>query len=66
VPANVQPTVMVDGESVLPGYAGLTPSGVGLYQINFTVPLNARSGNLSLVVMQNGMPANMTTLPVSN
>jgi uncharacterized protein (TIGR03437 family) len=39
---------------------------VGLYQINFTVPPGARSGNLNLVVMQNGMPANTTTLPVSN
>jgi len=66
VPANVQPTLTVDGVGAAIGYAGLTPSGVGLYQINFTVPPGARSGNLNLVVMQNGMPANTTTLPVSN
>jgi uncharacterized protein (TIGR03437 family) len=66
VPANVQPTLTVDGVGAVIGYAGLTPSGVGLYQINFTVPPGARSGNLSLVVMQNGMPSNTTTLPVSN
>jgi uncharacterized protein (TIGR03437 family) len=66
VPANVQPTVTVDGVGAAIGYAGLTPGGVGLYQINFTVPPGARSGNLNLVVMQNSMPANTTTLPVSN
>jgi uncharacterized protein (TIGR03437 family) len=65
VPANVQPTVTVDGVGAAIGYAGLTPGGVGLYQINFTVPPGARSGNLNLVVMQNGMPANATTLPVN-
>ncbi len=66
VPTNVQPTLTVDGVGAFIGYAGLTPSGVGLYQINFTVPIGARSGNLDLVVMQNGMPSNTTTLPVSN
>ena len=66
VPSNVQPTLTVDGTGAFVGYAGLTPGGVGLYQINFIVPPGARSGNLNLVVMQNGMPANTTTLPVSN
>lgn len=66
VPVDVQPTLTVDGTGAAIGYAGLTPGGVGLYQINFTVPPGARSGNLNLVVMQNGMPANATTLPVSN
>jgi uncharacterized protein (TIGR03437 family) len=66
VPANSQPTVTLDGQHVDVGYAGLTPQGVGLYQINFTVPSSARQGNLDLVVTQPGQPANTTKLPVSN
>jgi uncharacterized protein (TIGR03437 family) len=66
VPVNAQPTVTVDGVTAAIAYAGLTPTGIGLYQINFTVPAGARSGNLNLVVMQGTMPANATTLVVSN
>lgn len=66
VPATVQPTMTLDGQHVDIGYAGLTPSGVGLYQINFTVPANARSGSLELIVTQSGTSANTTKLPVSN
>ena len=66
VPANVQPKVTLDGQDVTYAYAGLTPTGIGLYQINLTVPMNARAGNLDLVVSQNGVPANVTKLPVSN
>jgi uncharacterized protein (TIGR03437 family) len=63
---SVQPTVLLDGQNCFIQYAGLTPSGIGLYQINFVVPTNARSGNLSLVVTQGTVPSNATTLPVSN
>jgi large repetitive protein len=66
VPANAQPTVTLDGQHVDVGYAGLTPGGVGLYQINLTVPSAAKSGNLDLIVIQSGMSANTTKLPVSN
>jgi len=66
VPATTQPLVTLDGQNVDVGYAGLTPTGVGLYQINLTVPANARAGNLPLVIMQNGVAANATTLPVGN
>lgn len=65
VPTVNQPVVTLDGQKVDYGYAGLTPTGVGLYQINLTVPLNARTGNLDLVVTQNGVAANTTKLPVS-
>ena len=66
VPTTVQPTVTLDGQPVSYAYAGLTPTGIGLYQINLTVPASARSGNLDLVVTQNGVVANTTKLPVSN
>jgi uncharacterized protein (TIGR03437 family) len=57
--------VTVDGEDAKISYAGLTPGGVGLYQIDFTVPDNARSGKLQVVITQNGVPANITRLTVA-
>ncbi len=66
LPVTNQPTVTLDGQNVAIQYAGLTPTGVGLYQINFTVPSNARSGNLDLAISQSGVAANTTKLPVSN
>jgi uncharacterized protein (TIGR03437 family) len=65
VPANVKPTVSVDGQNAAISYWGLAPGLIGLYQINFTVPSNANAGNLSLVVMQGGLSSNTTTLPVN-
>jgi len=57
-------TVLVDGNPANVFFAGLTPGAVGLYQIDFTIPGNARSGNLTVTVTQNGTPANSTTVPV--
>jgi len=37
---------------------------VGLYQIDFTVPLDAKNGNLAVTVTQNGVTANTSTIPV--
>ncbi|HEY6392390.1 MAG TPA: hypothetical protein VIX89_13985, partial [Bryobacteraceae bacterium] len=59
------PAVMVDGQDANVGYAGLSPGFVGLYQVNFTVPSNAKNGNLNLVIVQNGVTANITKLPVA-
>ena len=61
---TVRPTLTLDGQKCDIQYAGLTPSGIGLYQINFTVPMNARTGNLNLVITQGGVTSNTTTLPV--
>jgi uncharacterized protein (TIGR03437 family) len=61
---TVQPTVMVDGQKANVPFAGLTPGGVGLYQIDFTVPSTARAGTLSVTVSQGTVSANPTTLPV--
>ncbi len=65
--ANVPPNVVVtvDGQSAPVSFAGLTPGGVGLYQINFTVPAGAKTGNLNVVITQNGIPANATKLIVA-
>ena len=64
-PATLQPTVTLDGQAAAVIYAGLTPGSVGLYQINFQVPASAQTGDLTVVVTQNGMAANAAKLPVS-
>jgi uncharacterized protein (TIGR03437 family) len=57
-------TVTVDGETAIVPFAGLTPGAVGLYQIDFSVPSDAKNGNLNVVVTQNGVTANTSTIPV--
>ncbi len=64
IAATVQPTVTLDGQNASIAYAGLTPTGIGLYQVNFSVPSNARPGSLDLVVLQGGVSSNTTKLPV--
>lgn len=66
VPTVVPATVTLDSQNAFIVYAGLTPTGIGLYQIDFTVPMNARSGNLNVIVTQNGVSSNTAILPVSN
>ncbi len=46
--------------------AGLTPSTVGLYQINFQVPANTPNGDLLIVVSQGGVAGNSAIFPVHN
>ena len=64
-PVTVQPKVMVDGQMAAVPYAGLSPGAAGLYQINFQVPATARSGDLPVIVTQNGVASNANTLSVS-
>jgi uncharacterized protein (TIGR03437 family) len=59
-----QPVVTVDGQIATVLFAGLTPGGIGLYQVNFTVPSTARSGDLEVVVKQGNVAANSTKLKV--
>ena len=60
------PTVTIDNLPAAIAFAGMTPSGVGLFQINFTVPKTARTGvPLNVVVSQAGVAANATTLTVA-
>ena len=62
---TVTPTVTVGSQPATVLFAGLTPGFVGLYQVNFQVPAGAASGNDTVVVAQNGVAGNSTTLPVS-
>ena len=61
---TVPATVMLDGEPAPVLFAGLSPGFVGLYQINFQVPTNAKSGTLVLQISQMGMAANTSVLVV--
>jgi uncharacterized protein (TIGR03437 family) len=63
--ATVQPNVTIDGVAAQVGYAGLTPGGIGLFQINCQVPKGARTGDLPLVVVQSDAAANAVTIPVA-
>src|SRR5271165_799489 len=58
------PTVTVDGQNAAVSFAGLAPGFVGLYQVDFQVPANARTGSLPLVVSQGGVAGNTTNLVV--
>jgi uncharacterized protein (TIGR03437 family) len=59
-----QPVLTVDGQIATVLFAGLTPGGIGLYQVNFTVPANARTGDLEVVIKQGDVVANSTKLKV--
>ena len=63
--AVVQPVVKVNGQTAQIEFAGLTPGGIGLYQINFVVPTGVPAGSLPLTVAQGTANANATTLPVA-
>ena len=56
--------VPIPAGSVL--FAGLTPTLVGLYQVDFQVPANAPNGDLPLVLTQTSGLSNSTILPVHN
>ena len=61
------PTITVDGISVTNIlFAGLTPTLVGLYQVDFQVPATASNGDLQLVLTQASGASNTTILPVHN
>jgi uncharacterized protein (TIGR03437 family) len=47
-------TLMLGGKTAEVTYAGLTPSFVGLYQVNFVVPSGLSSGNQPLTLKVNG------------
>jgi uncharacterized protein (TIGR03437 family) len=58
------PAVTVDGAPAVVAFAGLKPGSVGIYQIVFTVPADAKNGDLTVVVSQEGQPGNATVLTV--
>ncbi|HYL34697.1 MAG TPA: putative Ig domain-containing protein [Bryobacteraceae bacterium] len=63
--AVAQPVLTVNGESAPITYAGLSANMVGIYEIDFMVPMDASAGDLPVVITQNGVPANTTLLTVA-
>ncbi len=57
-------TLTLNGNSLQTEFVGLTPTAVGLYQVDFQVPMGTANGDLKLVVSQSGLPSNSTLLPV--
>ena len=61
------PTLTLNGAPVTNIiFAGLTPTEVGLYQVNFQVPSNEPNGDQQLVLTQASGQSNTTILPVHN
>ncbi|HEY1756516.1 MAG TPA: hypothetical protein VGG72_14035 [Bryobacteraceae bacterium] len=61
----IQPTVTVNHENAAIVFAGLSPGIVGVYQIDFTVPATAATGNLPVAITQGTATAQPTMMPVA-
>jgi uncharacterized protein (TIGR03437 family) len=59
-----KPQVTVDGKPAEVYFAGLTPDGIGYYQINVKVPADAQSGLRPVTVNVNGVMAKTVNLPI--
>ena len=58
--------VFLDGERCRVLFSGLAPGFVGLYQVNFVVPSDARSGYLNLQIQSPFSNSAMALLPVDS
>jgi uncharacterized protein (TIGR03437 family) len=63
--AMVQPDVSLDGAPLAVDYAGLTPGGVGVYQINVRVPGNINPGSSVPLTIQQGGYATTVAVQVA-
>jgi uncharacterized protein (TIGR03437 family) len=62
--AKVQ--VTIDNQPADVTFAGLSPGGIGLYQINLRLPGGLRSGTLDVVILEDNVKANPAKLVVGN
>jgi uncharacterized protein (TIGR03437 family) len=61
------PAITLNGEAVSNIYfSGLTPTAIGLYQIDLQIPADAANGDQTLVVNQPGFQSVSAILPVHN
>ncbi len=64
-PLTENSSVTVGGMTANVVYIGLTPTGIGLYQVNFIVPQIAK-GTYPVVITINGVTSNSPVMTVSN
>jgi uncharacterized protein (TIGR03437 family) len=57
-------TVTIGGQPANVDFAGLTPTGIGYYQINVQVPHNAPSGDQPVVLTADGVAGKTVTLRI--
>jgi uncharacterized protein (TIGR03437 family) len=58
-------SVLLNGTSITPAFAGLSPGSVGLFQVNLQVPESAPSGNaVTLALQVGGAISNIITLAI--
>ena len=60
-----QPDVALDGSPVAVDYAGLTPGGIGVYQINVRIPGRITSGSSVPLTIRQGGGATTINLQVA-
>ena len=65
VPLVGPTTVTLNGATIQPVFVGLTPTAVGLYQIDFQMPASVPAGSLPLLVMQGTTVTNTVLLPTT-
>ena len=61
---TVNPSVLIDGQTITPSWAGLAPGFVGLYQVNAQVPASLTAGSHRLQLVMNGAASNTVTFAV--
>jgi len=57
-------TVTIGGQPATVEFKGMTPTAIGLYQLNLRVPTNINAGSQPLVLTVNGVAAKTVNLPV--
>jgi uncharacterized protein (TIGR03437 family) len=62
--ALVTPAVTVGGVTAQVLFSGLTPSSIGLYQIDIVVPPGAPTGVQPVIITQNGVSSKTASLPI--
>jgi uncharacterized protein (TIGR03437 family) len=58
------PRLLVGAREADVAFSGLTPGSIGLYQINFTVPVEAASGIAEIAIEANGVRSNIARLAI--
>jgi len=59
------PTVTLGGQIMSLSYAGLAPTLVGVYQVNFQIPTTMPLGNQTLKITSGGIDSNTAVVPIS-